>query len=63
MENENFAGDTYYCGITRKCSKKRISWASKSLFIVQIKYITRKSKDSVFPEQRYELRGTLDRGF
>ena len=62
MENENSAGGTYCCGIIRKCINKRINWASKSLFIFPIKYITRKSMDSVFPEQGYEIRGTLYRG-
>ena len=41
--------------VIRKCSKKRISRAPKSLFIVPIRYVTSKSKDSVFPEQGYEL--------
>ena len=55
VKNENSAGGTYCCGIIRKCINKRINWASKSLFIFPIKYITRKSMDSVFPEQGYEI--------
>lgn len=62
VENENSAGGTYCCGIIRNCSKKRISWASKSLLIISIRYITRKSKDSVFSELGYGLRRTLYRG-
>ena len=62
VENENSAGGTYCCGIIRKCSKKRISWALKSLFITSIKYVTRKREDSVFSEQGYGLRRTPYRG-
>ena len=62
VENEKSAGGTYCCGIIRKSSKKRISWASKSLFIISIKYVTRKSEDSVFSELGYGLRRTLYRG-
>ena len=54
VENDS-AGGTYCCGIIRKCSKKRIRWASKSLFIILIKYVTRKIEDSVFSEQGYGL--------
>ena len=62
VENENSVGGTCCSGIIRKCSKKRISWASKSLFNISIKYVTRKSEDSVFSEQGYGIRRTLYRG-